>query len=356
MKNILDFGEPFISLNGTYNVRQDEKLAPLTALATSCGYYYANSIDIVDKAILLLQRGADISCRRRNGDTVLHTLLKCKHLHERLSKADVRRCYGGNIESWNLSLRAPKDLLMVFITAGADVYAINNEGETPTMLASDFGRHEEWTEALELCGYDSKQVLAHLDSVLHDCLCERQTSKLSFEEYCLQRKENVRFEEIETDDEDEGSDEAEDDEVNDKCDCGEHHYVQHDYERTQLFAKATECRDEIPESYYGAEYIDHGMILGLEDAGYNCEDHFVGKINDHVVEPDDNLDFDISIGNGKDAMEDFFDSGNGTDALAMEDFFDFGNGTDALAMEEFFDSGNGNYIMEDFSGYADEFL
>ena len=67
------------------------------------------------------------------------------------------------------------------------------------------------------------------------------TSKLSFEDYCLQRKENVRFEEIETDEEDEsggeeegsdednGSDEMEDDERNDKSNGREHYYIQHDY-------------------------------------------------------------------------------------------------------------------------------
>ncbi len=220
---------------------------------------------------------------------------------------------------------------MVFITAGADVYATNNEGETPTMLASIYGRDEEWTEALELCGYDSEQVLAHSDPVLDDCSCQRQTSKLSFEEYCLQRRENVRFEEFETDDEDEGSDEAENDEEDDKSNDEEYHYVQHDYERTQLFPKETECRDENPESYYEAEHTDHGMILGLEDAGYNRGDHFVGTINDHVVEPDDSrdknfegmdVDFEISNGDGK-------------DALSIEDSFGFGNGMDVI--ENFFD-------------------
>jgi hypothetical protein len=147
---------------------------------------------VVDKAILLLNRKADISCRDYNGDTVLHTVLKCSRLHEDLSYKKAERAGGG--ARWIQSLEDPKDLLIVFITAGVDVYAANNDGKTPSMVAREHGRDEEWIEALELCGYNAKEVLS--DPYPKDCTRKYQKSKLSFEEYCQQRQKRPRFEEF----------------------------------------------------------------------------------------------------------------------------------------------------------------
>lgn len=73
---MVDLGEPFISLNDIYKYEFRECSA-LTRLAHGCGYI-GDTMDVVEKVILLLNRKADISCRDKFGDTVLHTLLKSK--------------------------------------------------------------------------------------------------------------------------------------------------------------------------------------------------------------------------------------------------------------------------------------
>ena len=147
---------------------------------------------MVDKAILLLNRKADISCRDYNGDSVLHTVLRGRRWHQMLShNVAVRGGYGGR---WLQSFQEPKDLLMVFITAGADVYATNDDRETPSMVAREYGRDEEWIEVLELCGYNAEEVLS--DPCPKHCTRKHQTSKLSFQEYCQQRQERPKFEEV----------------------------------------------------------------------------------------------------------------------------------------------------------------
>lgn len=92
------------------------------------------------------------------------------------------------------STEAPKDLLMVSITAGADVYAKNNLGETPSMIAADYGHEDEWIETLELCGIDSEEVITHSESHSDKCTLKHQVSKLSFKEYCRTRRYDWRYE------------------------------------------------------------------------------------------------------------------------------------------------------------------
>jgi hypothetical protein len=179
---MLDFGEPFFNLNDISNTFVGKGSA-LTALAHLCGYSTVATIDVVDKAILLLNRKANISCRDENGDTVLHTALKSLRLHDRVLKHTRSP---GVTRAWDLSFTAPRDLLAVFITAGADVYTTNNAGKTPSMVAWEYGREGEWIEALELCGYDFQEVLR---SCIHRPTCVHQTAKLSFHEYCEQRLE-----------------------------------------------------------------------------------------------------------------------------------------------------------------------
>lgn len=53
------------------------------------------------------------------------------------------------------------------------------------MVAFGYRREDEWIEALELCGYEFKEVLA---SGIHHRTREHQKSKLSFQQYCQQRK------------------------------------------------------------------------------------------------------------------------------------------------------------------------
>jgi hypothetical protein len=116
----------------------------------------------------------------------------------------------------NASFREPRQLLTAAIAAGADIYAFNEFGDTPTMNAEVFGREAEWVEVLEECGINFGQVLLHteewqnvldeLDIEFVDCSSEtrvkiveefessfwnagkiRQKSSLTFQKFCEER-------------------------------------------------------------------------------------------------------------------------------------------------------------------------
>ena len=87
--------------------------------------------------------------------------------------------------------KVPKDLLMVFLTAGADVYATNNYGKTPSEIAFINEREDEWIEALLLCGYNAAEVIADSDPDLKNKAHKPQTSKLTFKECCRGIKKKI---------------------------------------------------------------------------------------------------------------------------------------------------------------------
>jgi hypothetical protein len=300
----------------------------LTILAHICGYDFGSTIDVVDKAILLLNRKADISCREENGDTVLHTLLKCRRLYERESKTEARRY--GRLQIWRLSFKAAKDLLMVFITAGADVYATNNDGETPSMAASEYGREDEWIEALELCGYESEEVLT---SCIHRPTREHQTSKLSFQEYCQQRQQQqqhpCRFEQVHSEDIDNDSqydDEDEYEEIQREDSDGSQYgdrnaYEEDSHEEIRVITDNTECVDGgggNMEIFGGVGYPDYGMDIGLDNEDkkhtYNAEemvDHQVLGLDDIIDKDIEGMDVNLDdcLDNGMDFMQSFINFG-----------------------------------------------
>jgi hypothetical protein len=203
-----------------FEVIKGQKQYSLHLLAEHCGYgLHVELIDIVEKAILLLKHGADISKLDCDGCTVLHTILGCIRRHQISS---TRR--GRNSRRRIQSLHEPKEFLIASITAGANVYAINDECRTPSIYARMFHREMEWIEALRSTGYDPEEVVAHSDPDSHDCSRKHQVSRLSFEEYCLQREMDLGFGESDiSDGEDEGSSEKEDGskEVIDNEDNGE---------------------------------------------------------------------------------------------------------------------------------------
>lgn len=193
---ILHYGSPFIFQNDKYRNSSGKWCSPLTELAIHGGYHTGKEIDIVEKAILLLSQEAEVSCQDENGDAVLHTLLKCDRYHEHTSNREGRRDKS-HLEQWKLSHSAPNDLLMAFITAGADVYATNNDGKSPSMVATDYRRKKDWIQALERCGYSADEVI-FASCPNHEARV-RQISKLSFDQYCRDRKTTAGwFEEIET--------------------------------------------------------------------------------------------------------------------------------------------------------------
>lgn len=173
---MLDLWGNFIDIDAICRLA-DVDLSPLHILATLCRH----STSFTEKAILLLNRKANISCRNPDGYTVLHRLLVQYRPNKMAGQGTDHWFY----KRYRLSLGTCEDLLMVFITAGADVYAADNEGTTPSMVAAVSGHMEVWNESLLRCGYDPVEVLA---SCPHHPTRLRQTSKLSFQEYCEQRR------------------------------------------------------------------------------------------------------------------------------------------------------------------------
>jgi hypothetical protein len=179
----------FISPKEFFEVIDGKERYALSLLAENCGYGpYWESIDIVEKAILLLKHGADISRPNFDGCTVLHTILGCDRRHEFSS---ARRGCGSRQRI--RSLHEPREFLIASIAAGANVHAIDANGLTPSMYARMCHREMEWIKALRSTGYDPQEVIAHSDPDSHDCPCRHQASRLSFEEYCLQRETGLEF-------------------------------------------------------------------------------------------------------------------------------------------------------------------
>jgi ankyrin repeat protein len=182
--------QQFVCPKEFFEVVDGEKRYSLHLLAEQCGYgHNFESVDIVEKAILLLKRGANISYPDFDGSTVLHTIIGCVRYHQYGSKRQARSF--GRIRQWVRSFHEPKEFLMASIAAGANVYAINGEGLTPSMYARLFGREKEWVEALRSTGFDPEEVVAHSDPNFHDCR-EPPASKLSLEKYCLRREEDLK--------------------------------------------------------------------------------------------------------------------------------------------------------------------
>jgi hypothetical protein len=208
----------FISPKEFFEVIDGKKRCALSLLAENCGYGpYLESIDIVEKAILLLKHGADISRPNFGGCTVLHTILGCDRRHEFSS---ARRGCGSRQRV--RSFYEPREFLIVSITAGANVYAIDDEGLTPSMSARMYHREMEWIEALRTTGYDPEEVVAHSDPDSHNCPCRHQASRLPFEEYCLQRETDPEFGKFDiSDSEGEDNDDDSEDDTEDEDDSEE---------------------------------------------------------------------------------------------------------------------------------------
>lgn len=174
----MDLGPPFISTASPCKDSMTGRLSPaLSVLAGECGLAFASSFNILDKAIFLLNRGADISCRDYSGDTVLHSVISSMRLHESV-KVESARSF--------VSRTQPFNLLVAFITSGADVYATNDAGQTPSMVAMKYGRMDEWASALGWCGFDVEEVLDHPSPCCKHCLTNHQTAQLSFKTCCEQ--------------------------------------------------------------------------------------------------------------------------------------------------------------------------
>lgn len=108
---------------------------------------------IADKFALLLSRGANCQARDLDGSTCLHLVLQGK----RNPNGDIYFPRFANIvtSEYNGEIR---DILVLLITAGADVYITDHDGLTPSDVAFDFKNLREWHDALIECGFDPSEV------------------------------------------------------------------------------------------------------------------------------------------------------------------------------------------------------
>ncbi|OBT39664.1 hypothetical protein VE00_10671 [Pseudogymnoascus sp. WSF 3629] len=214
LESVLNLGTPFISLN----CQNDSELHSAFILSHTCQFPDSFMFDMLEKAILLIKRGANIGMHDHHGDTALHILLKS----DIRLQTDMERSDGWDMSTYHQLRFELQEILKVFIAAGADIYTPNAYGETPTILASENGLTKIWIKALEYCGIDSKAVIEYSQDPDLDPEFVRQYSKVTFEEYCQSREAGLgRFEEIQDSDtgtyeeeqDDEESDEAESDEA-----------------------------------------------------------------------------------------------------------------------------------------------
>ena len=143
-----------------------------------------------DKVGLLLTRGANVKTRNSHGETCLHLILEEHHHRGRYCW-----CHDGHI-LWRHQCRT-KDIVILMITAGADVCAVDWKGKSVSDVAVRSGHQTLWTEALRYCGIDVKDVSAKTkaDAARSTALSPEYSqppksvrSKMSLEEYMERRK------------------------------------------------------------------------------------------------------------------------------------------------------------------------
>jgi hypothetical protein len=145
---MIDHGYPLVAPN---YIMGSER----TPLQVLLGYFVCASRQVLDfpfqipsKVALLLSRVADPTLRDRFGDGLIHSALE---------SGKISSTFDGLVTAdFNQEL---KDILMLLITAGADVLAVNDDGDCASDIAVRYGNRSEWEEALQECGYDLKDVL-----------------------------------------------------------------------------------------------------------------------------------------------------------------------------------------------------
>ena len=199
----LDYGPPFISPN---HIGDDEcDRSPLHLLVKHFAewpYYWFLQM-LGEKTILLLRRGANPNAIDHTGDTCLHSIMTCGNVRD-VDCVDTLVWYG-QIRYQARRRKDVKDLLMLLVLAGADVNAVNDDGESVTDVAEEFGHSQLWREVLDECGFSlnfSYGSAANLPSHTgwsssvdykipsrSALLPDRDATCLTFEGYVAKRKE-----------------------------------------------------------------------------------------------------------------------------------------------------------------------
>lgn len=196
----------------------------LFLLADNCRYPSEVEFEIIQKALLLLRFGADITRLDEERKNILHRILESDaddrfKGKETLAKTLMMTIC--NCDRCNARFQEPRQFLEAAISKGANIYTIDGYGDTPTMTAKEDGRDKEWQDALEACGIDVNEVKLHTEaweivldelegdysdfsigeraklvedfsSNFWDSRHPRQESSLSFEEFC-KRRDLLRF-------------------------------------------------------------------------------------------------------------------------------------------------------------------
>jgi hypothetical protein len=143
----LDSESPFISLNSIE--ANCFGFPPLLYLARLYGSGYSYSPDAPDTIALLLTRGADVRQRDADGNNCLHIMMQWDR--DRLLRRHPDAMFYETYDDL-------RDIITLMITAGADIYAINEAGTTVSEVAHAKGHCQVWAEVLETCGYDAEEV------------------------------------------------------------------------------------------------------------------------------------------------------------------------------------------------------
>lgn len=180
---MLDSGNLLIDPNSALIDWYDERTYALQELAPRCGYKFSEDYQILEKAVILLRRGANVLCWDPADNTLLRTVLGVRPGRAWLSPAQKREHFGDEREGYRIPIEESQEVLIAFISAGADVYATNNTGQPPSVIAWLHGREKDWIHALTVCGFDADEVFTHSDCFM------RQVSTLTFQEYYQRRQE-----------------------------------------------------------------------------------------------------------------------------------------------------------------------
>lgn len=187
LKAFLNLGSPIIGPNSTGATQAGPlETYPLLVLSVMHRAGTAEAFETAEK-ISLLARGAHVNQKDSSGNICLHIVMDYSPLALQTN----------NLERQN-ELR---DILMLMVTAGADIYAVNDEKQTVSDIAHRFGRYKIQTDILDTCGFGHQTVhRAHKadygwSSAVDQAESRRRaeyTLLLSFSDYLEQRKLDAR--------------------------------------------------------------------------------------------------------------------------------------------------------------------
>jgi ankyrin repeat protein len=142
MMGCKDAAELLLSNGAEINVKNNKDAAPLH-VAASAGWK-----DLVE---FLLSKGAEINSKDGNGNTPLHLAVQLLDKYREDASPPVFSGITVMIETLQVSNRTKKELLELLLAKGADVNAMNNQGQTPLRLAVAKG-HKDVVESLRQHG------------------------------------------------------------------------------------------------------------------------------------------------------------------------------------------------------------